>query len=176
MKPFLSLIALLLASTSLEAAVPELIPGCQGEGCDCFHEYRSDTLGAGPKDHDIPAIRSFTVFKDRSRAAQLLGKFASGTRARPLRQDFIVEVTGEYIVDLVKDKKLPLRKGDRIDTLINEGEGFARGRLNGKWVNFDFENVKLKVVKETVTSEWMSVKVNGITGFTQDQPFQMCLE
>ena len=176
MQSFLSLIVLLLASTSLEAAVPEVISGCQGEGCDCFQEYRSDTSRTGPKDHDIPAIRSFTLFKDRSRAAQLLGTFAAGTRARPLRQDLVVEVAGEYIVDLVKDRKLPLKKGDRIDTIIKDGEGFARGRLNGKWVDFDFMNVKLKVVKETVMSEWMSVKVNGITGFTQEQPFQLCLE
>ncbi len=176
MKASLSLMFWLLSSTSIAAAVPEVIPGCQGEGCDCFKQDRSATPGVGSREHDIPAIRSFTLYKDRSGASQLLGKFQAGTKARPLRQDLVVEVKGEYVVEQVKDSKLPLKKGDKLDTIINEGEGTARGRKNDKWVDFDFENVKLKVVRKTVISAWMSVKANGITGFTREQPFEMCLE
>lgn len=176
MKASLSLMFCLLTFTSIAVAAPEVIPGCVGEGCECFHEYRSATPGVGPQENDIPAIRSFTLYKDRSDGSQLLGKFEAGTKARPLKQELMVDVKGEYIVELVRDNKLPLKKGDKIDTIINEGEGFARGRINGKWVDFDFENVKLKVVRKTVLSAWVLVKTNGIVGFTREQPFQMCLE
>lgn len=176
MKASLSLLFWLFTSTSIAAAVPDVIAGCQGEGCDCFQAYRSVSSKAGPKEHDIPAIRSFSLHKDRSGASQLLGKFAAGTKARPLKQELVIEDKGEYIVERVQDNKLPLKKGDRIDTMINEGEGSARGRKNGKWVHFDVESVKLTVVRRTVISGWMTVKVNGVEGFTQQQPFEMCLE
>lgn len=166
----------LMISTSAAAAAPEVIPGCQGEGCGCFRAYQSATLETRRPDHEIPTIRPFTLYKDRSDCSQHLGKFEAGTKARPLGQELVVDVKGEYIVELIQDKKLPLKKGDRIDTIINEGEGAARGRKNGKWVDFNFEDVQLKVVRETVISEWMSVRVNGIAGFTLEQPFEGCLE
>lgn len=176
MKSYLHAIVWLLISVTGAAAAPEVIPGCQGEGCGCFRGYQSATPGTRPPDHEIATIRSFTLYKNRSAASQLLGKFKAGTKARPLGQELLVEVKGEYIVELIQDKNLPFKTGDRIDTIINEGEGTARGRINGKWVDFDFQSVQLKTVKETVISEWMSVRVNGIAGFTLEQPFEGCLE
>lgn len=176
MKAFPLLMLWLLISPSVVAAAPEVIPGCQGEGCGCFRGYQSATLETRRPDHEIQTIRSFTLYKGRSDASQLLGKFAAGIKARPVGQDLVVDVEGEYVVDLVHDDTLPLKKGDRIDTIINEGEGFARGRKNGKWVDFSFEGLQLKVVSETVISEWMAVRVNGIAGFTREQPFEGCLE
>lgn len=176
MKASLALLFWFWTITSIAVAAPEVMPGCEGEGCDCFQVYRSATPRVDAKQNDIPAIRPFTLYKDRSGGSQLLGRFEAGTQARPLKQELMVDVKGEYIVESVRDEKLPLKKGDRIDTIINDGEGFARGRVNGKWVEFDFENVQLKTVRHTVLSSWMLVRANGIEGFTREQPFQMCLE
>lgn len=176
MKTSLSLMFWIFTATSAAAAVPEIISGCQGEGCDCFQEYRSASPEASPREHDIPAIRPFTLYEDRTGASRLLGKFEAGTKARPLKQELLVEVKGEYIVERVQGKNVQFKKGDKLDTIINEGEGFARGRKNGSWVEFDFESVTLKVVRKAMISAWMSVKINGVAGFTQDHPFEMCLE
>lgn len=171
----LSLLSL-LAATTVAVAAPEFIPGCQGEGCDCFHEYRSATQATGRSEQDIATIRPFTLYKERSDASQRLGEFNAGVKARPLTQELVVEDKGEYVVVEARGSKLALKKGDRIDTVIAEGEGFSRGRKGGKWIDFDYETIKLREVKKTRVTAWLSVKINGLTGFTPQQPFQMCLE
>lgn len=171
MRAALSFLLGILATTSIAIAAPEIILGCQGEGCECFHEYRE-----AKTDKDIPTVRPFTLHKDRSVTSQVLGKFQAGIKAKPLKQELVVDAKGEYVVEAVYGSALPLKKGDKIDTILNEGEGVLRGRHNGKWINFDYENPKLKIVKKTEISEWLSVRVNGLAGFTREQPFQMCLE
>lgn len=175
MKVFLASLFLLLGSTSIVLAAPEVLSGCQGEGCDCFRGYQH-VSGKESRDFDIPVLRPFTLHKERSRTSQVLGKFEPGAKGRPLAQELLVEAKGLYIVKRVLDEKSPIKKSDRIDTVLSQGEGNARGRRAGKWVDFEFEKIVLDVAKKTIVTAWMSVTVNGITGYTPDQPFEKCLE
>jgi hypothetical protein len=176
MKLLLAILSALFAGVTVAAAAPEVIQGCQGEGCECFQAYRSAGATTGANRPEIVAIRPFTLFKDRSLASPVLGKFAPGVKARPLRQEIVVDAAGRYIVEQTAGGATSLKKGDALDTIISEGEGFYRARRNGQWVDFEAQTVKLKVVKKTAISAWMSVSVNGLVGFTPDHPFEKCLE
>lgn len=172
----LSLSLWLLISTSLAHSASEIIPGCQGEGCHCFQGYRGSETNGIPGKNDIKTIRPFKLYKDRSKNSKMVGKFEAGIKARPLKQELVIEDKGEYVVETVQSSKLSLKRGDKINTIVNLGEGFFKGRQNDKWIEFDYENLKLKTIKETKITAWLFVKVGELNGFTQDLPFEMCLE
>ncbi len=69
-----------------------------------------------------------------------------------------------------------IKSGDKIDTVLNEGEGFQKGRLNGQWVTFEYSALELKPIKETKVEEWLEVSVKNLKGFTKGSPIEMCLE
>ena len=150
-----------------------VIEGCQGEGCDCFDAYRSEKTKTRI---ESKTIRPFTLYKEMSRNSKQLGKFSAGVMAKPIKSQAVVLNNGSYSVAAVKNIKLPLKVGQLVDTLWNEGEGYSRVRSNGKWISFDASEITLVSKSDTVLDEWLEISTGKLRGYTQDSPFEGCLE
>jgi hypothetical protein len=161
------------AASPRQPAEPEVLNECQGEGCDCYEGYRSS---GGTGDFDIATIRRFTLYERMSPDSRVLGRFNAGVKGKPVGPRLRVEDRGEYLVEALQGKPEGLAAGDRLDTLLNQGEGFLKARKGGVWVIFEYTDAKLKTVRETKVSEWLELVVAGKRGFTRDSPFQGCLE
>lgn len=154
----------------------EVMDGCQGEGCSCFQGYRIMMNERKSTDFDIETIRPFSLYKDMDKNSKFIGKFEPGVKARPIAKKMLFLETGEYIIEQNKDKKINLQKGDKVHKLFSLGEGYMKVEKDGKWIEFAGHQIKLKPIKKTIIEEWLEVSINGLKGFTQDSPFEMCLE
>lgn len=151
-----------------------VIDGCEGEGCQCFTGYPAQDDPKGER--DIKTIRPFKLYQDMDKGSKRLGEYRAGVLGKPLGKKLIIHERGEYLVERVIAPKVSLKKGDRLDTLLYLGEGFMEARKNGQEVGFEDGDIELKTIKKTRVSEWLQVMIGGKAGFTQDSPFEYCLE
>ena len=149
--------------------------GCQGEGCDCFNEYKEIVSGKKTKNFEIVTIRPFNIYKDLNTKSKLLGTYKPGTKVRPLAQKIVITEPGERRAKS-DNKKLGIKKGDKLDSELNLGEGSLSARHNGKWITYDYKSLQTDEIKKSDLQDWIQVSVGNLTGFTPDHPFEGCLE
>ena len=171
---FFVLLILLVASAS-HAGVEnqQVTEGCQGEGCECFQEYRS---GETKKGTPIQTIRPFIFYSRMDKNSKQLGNFKPGKKAIPLKFKTVAIDRGEYLVTKVKNNDSKVSVGDKLNTIVNLGEGEATARRGNVTVHFDFDQVELKQIRKPRMEQWLQLSVNGSVGFTPDEPFENCLE
>jgi hypothetical protein len=165
-------LSFLVTNSSASETNPEIIVGCQGEGCNCLREY-----GAADKmDFDIVSIRSFTLYKSMSEKSKKLGEFKAGTKGTPSKRLILITDPGEYVVTKIHDRIEGLNVGDHVNTLIYLGEGTSKFRKNTNWISFSEEQITIKKIRPTKFREWMKVSIGTIHGYTTEYPFEGCLE
>jgi hypothetical protein len=169
MSKFLSVAAsaccvlILFGSASTSWAVgPEILEGCQGEGCGCTRE--------------TTANKDFTVFSEMDLKSKKLGKFKSGAEAKALKSFTKVIKPGKASVIQVGDPSLGLKAGDEVSHIFYLGEGFTKVMKAGKWIEFDDSKAKLKILEKPSFETWLEIKVGKIHGYTTSFPFLGCLE
>ena len=86
--------------------------------------------------------------------APRLGRFPSGTQAKAGNVFSVVVSPGEHLVQSVRKRSLPLKRGDRINTLFYLGEGSWQGKLGGKKIKYEDGDLKLKQIRPTVYKVW----------------------
>lgn len=164
------------AATPPASKAPEPVKGCQGEGCDCLAEYAGKTNGARPRDASIPTLRPIELRARPDKAAPIVARFPPGTLARPLDQWLVVIERGAYVVTANPGKVKGLRVGDRLDTMLSEGEGVVSLRKRGESFSFSHDEVRLRTIRKSVVQDWTEVTVGTQRGYTPGMPFQGCLE
>lgn len=176
MNPFKMIAALPLAclAAGLNAGTPapEPIEGCQGEGCSCFADYRSSSTRGSA----VLTVRPFTLHERMSKESRRIGGYASPVAAIPGKQIILIEDPGEYLVEKVQGGLASLAVGDRVNSLIHLGEGASRVRKGTQWIEFDEDQLTLKVVRPVQLTEWLEVTVGRLRGYAAESPFRACLE
>lgn len=148
--------------------------GCQGEGCDCFNDYKDAVAEKKTKDFDIATIRPFKLYKGMDTKSALLGTYQPGVKARPLSQKIVIVEPGVLRVT-GDNKKLGVKKWDTLSSELNLGEGSMTARIKGKWITYDYSSLSTVEVKKSVIEDWTKVSVGKNSGFTVDHPFEGCL-
>lgn len=161
---------------SAPASANEVLNFCEGEGCSCFQAYRKATSDGRSTDFPIGTVRSFTLYEQMDKSSKKIGSFKMGILATPNAKKTVVRMRGEYIVERINKTGIPLALGQRVDTLFHMGEGYLQVRKEGKWIEFFEDDVVLKEKSKTVLDGWLEVSVGKLRGFTQDSPFESCLE
>jgi hypothetical protein len=176
---------LLLACTAPPAVSAPAIPagpavavmqGCEGEGCGCLRAYAQARSEGRSTDFAVPTLRPITLHAQAFAGSPVRGRFEPGTLATAGRQFIVLRDRGAHVVAANPGRVKGLRVGDRLDTLLSEGEGEVRARKRGQWVAFHVEQVELRTLRETRSEAWTEVTVGGQRGFTPNQPFEGCLE
>lgn len=140
----------------------DLLEGCQGEGCGCTNEKKSN--------------KDFVLYEKMDLKSKVLGQFKSGTEAVAGKATTKILEKGKSKIIEVKDPAIGLKKGDEVNTVFYLGEGFEKVKLGDKWVEFEDEKVKMKEIKAPKYETWLEVSVGKIKGFTSTFPFMGCLE
>jgi hypothetical protein len=164
---FLTTVSFVHAKKSVLTA--EVVPGCQGEGCDCIE-------GAELGKTMIQTTKPMKLYMEPTTSSKLLANFPEKIKAMPMRFDMVIVEKGEHKVVGVKNKNIGLKAGDVVDSLIYIGEGNYQAKHDGHWIKFKKRDVELKSLKETKIEEWLQVmdRNNGTVGFTADKPFAGC--
>lgn len=145
-----------------KAKTPELIEGCQGEGCGCTHDNRTD--------------KPLTLYKARSTRSKVLGKFTTGTSAKLLKVATLVLRPGKARVKAVLAEDSGLKAGEELTHLFAQGEGLWEARRNGKKISYQEGDAELEILQPAKYEVWVEVSVGAKHGFTDVFPFQGCLE
>jgi hypothetical protein len=106
-----------------------------------------------------------------------IGRYEAGVMAKPLGKKSLVREKGRYIVgQIVNKNNLSLQSGDLVHTFFRPGEGFNKVKKDGKWIEFFEDDIKLNEVVKTIIDGWLELSTGKLHGFTQESPFESCLE
>lgn len=143
------------------AQVRDIILGCQGEGCGCTDDTRSNA--------------AFALYKEMDDKARPLGRYPKGTKSNAGLVFSVVDAPGEYVVDEVKKASLPVQKGDRLHTVFYLGEGEWRAKLAGRTVEFSEGDIVTRAVAPSRYTVWIQISVGPVHGYAKTFPFKGCL-
>lgn len=161
MKNF-SLTILILLFASFASADPEVISGCQGEGCGCTREKKFD--------------KEAILYEKMDAGSKVIGKFKAGTAASLVKVTTRVLKRGLSKVTAVNESFKTLKPGDEIHTVFSLGEGFYQAKIGDKLIEFEFDQVTLQEIEKPVYEVWAEIKVGKRKGYAQSFPFLGCLE
>jgi hypothetical protein len=102
-----------------------------------------------------------------------------GCAASPVVQaDTIVKKPGRAkITEVMKSQDIDLKVGDEIQLILNKGEGTWLVWRKQKELELNkSEDASWKTLEPPITESWFKLGNAGIEGYTQDFPFQGCLE
>lgn len=162
MRNLLLIPALLFLCQNAFTQTLETIEGCQGEGCGCTRETKTN--------------KEFSLYEKMDVTSKVLGKFKSGTKARAGKVVTQVIRNGKSKVTDAKDTKLGLKVGDEVDTVFYMGEGMHKVKHENKWVEFEDKKIKLKEIEAPKYDTWMEVQTGKLKGYVNTFPFMDCLE
>jgi hypothetical protein len=146
----------------------EVLNECQGEGCGCFQGFR---------EAPIKTVRPFTLYERMDTNSKITGRYKAGVMAKPLGKKSLVREKGRYMVEQIINKKsFSLKSGDLVDTFFQMGEGFNKVKTDGKWIEFIEDDIKLNEKVKTIIDGWLELSIGKLHGFTQESPFESCLE
>jgi hypothetical protein len=140
----------------------DIIFGCEGEGCGCTYETNTR--------------RNFVLYKDMHDSSRRLGSYPSGTTAEAGDVFSVVVDPGEYRVESVRTKSVPLKSGNRIHTRFYLGEGAWQAKLGARNVKWEEGDIKLKQIRPTIYKVWTQISVGEVHGYANTFPFEGCLE
>jgi len=150
------------ASISYAQQTGTIIEGCEGEGCGCTHETKTN--------------KDFTLYEKMDLKSKVLGKYKTGTDAKAGKSSTKILKTGKSKVVEVKDPSLGLKTGDTVHTVFNLGEGFFKAKQKEKWIEFDDGKVRLKELEAPQYESWLEMTVGKNHGYSPTFPFLGCLE
>lgn len=139
-----------------------MIEGCEGEGCGCTKETKTS--------------QDFVLHEKMDSNSKVLGKFKSGTEARAGKSYTKIIDAGSSKILEVSNSALDLKVGDTVTTVFNLGEGIFKAKSNEKWIEFEYDQVKLKQLSPAKYQSWLELKVGKLHGYTPNFPFFGCLE
>lgn len=148
--------------TSHAQAADDLIDGCQGEGCGCTDQKKSN--------------KGFELYEKMDLKSKILGKFKAGTEATAGKATTKILNKGKSKVTEVKESALGLKKGDEVNTVFYLGEGFMKLKRGDKWIEYSEDDITLKEIEAFKYENWLEVTVGKLHGYTPTFPFMGCLE
>lgn len=156
------LLILSLISSLTAHAKTDLIEGCQGEGCGCTDEKKTN--------------KEFDLYEKMDSKSKILEKVKSGTVAAPGKATTKVISKGKSKVTEVNEPTLGLKKGDMVNTVFDLGEGNELVRFGNKEISFEMGQITLEEIEAPKYETWFEVKVGKLKGYSLVFPFKGCLE
>lgn len=117
------------------------------------------------------------LYAEMTLSSQKVGILKKGQEASVWESNTIVRKPGTAKVTKVESQDLGLRVGDRIELVLYKGEGTWLIRHKGK----EIELMKSKeaswvTIERPRTETWYKLGTTNMQGYTQDFPFEGCLE
>ena len=159
---FLLMYSNLLLGGDMTQIDKNIFKGCEGEGCGCTNDKKTN--------------RPFKLYEKMDIKSKQVGSFGKNTKAEVIGPFTILIQAGKAKVTEVTAQSAGLKVNDILSPIFYEGEGLMRGLLNGKWHVFDQSMVKLKILEEQKSQNWLELKVGDKHGYTDTFPFTNCLE
>ncbi len=162
---YASLLLMALSAAPLFAQMPDdVMGGCEGEGCSCAREKVTDEVAV--------------LYEKMDKASSQVAILPAGTVTQPPEAYMKIISRGSAVVTAIhnSDAKLLLKVGDKIDTIMNEGEGFTSARFNGASFNFYFSDVELNVLEPFNYEQWYKINTGKVSGYSLSFPYEGCLE
>ena len=140
----------------------DIIFGCEGEGCGCSGETKTN--------------RKFALYEEMNAASERLGEWSAPVAAKPGDAFSLVKAPGRYRVKAVKKPVAGVKVGDTLERLFSEGEGFFFATLRGRKISFEGDDLELVTLEPTKLETWYQVSVGALHGYSRIFPFRGCLE
>lgn len=156
------LLLLILISSLTTNAKTDLIEGCQGEGCGCTDEKKTN--------------KDFNLYEKMDLKSKILENIKSGAVATRGKITTKVLSKGKSRVTEVNEPTLGLKKGDMVNTVFALGEGNELVRLGNKEISYELGQVILEEIEAPQYETWFEIKVGKLKGYSLVFPFKNCLE
>ncbi|NBX02994.1 MAG: hypothetical protein EBR02_02795 [Alphaproteobacteria bacterium] len=142
----------------------EIMAGCEGEGCGCAREKVTDEAAV--------------LYEKMDKASSQVATLPAGTATQPPEAYMKIISRGSAVLTAIHnpDAKLPVKVGDKIDTIMNEGEGFTSARFNDASFSFYFSDIELNVTEEPQYEQWYKIDTGSVSGYSNIFPYEGCLE
>jgi hypothetical protein len=136
---------------------------CQGEGCGCAAS---------------PVVQKETpLYAEMKTNSKVTGVLKKGQKARVLESYTIVKKPGRAKVTKVENSSLGLQKGDEIQLILYKGEGAWLVWHKEKELELDeTADASWRVIEQPRNESWYKLGTENLEGYTQNFPFQGCLE
>jgi len=162
MLSLLCLIASVPARSADANPFPLVYHSCQGEGCGCA---KSPVV-----QHDTP------LYADMTLSSKIVGVLKQGQKASVFESETIVRKPGRATVTNIGSGGSGLKVGDEIQLILYKGEGAWLVWNKGKELELNESEVSLKITERPKTESWFKLGNDHIQGYSQDFPFEGCLE
>ncbi len=140
----------------------EIIPGCEGEGCGCTKESKTN--------------KKMILYEKMDTNSKVIKTYKAKTKAK-LKSSFIKIIKkGKYKITKVTDSSLEVKIGQEFNELSSEGEGYFSATINGKNISFNYEQIEYETLEDAKKEYWHQISVGGKLGYTNIFPFLGCLE